>query len=258
MKVAVNSIRCFVNLVTEVKKHGYGGAIFWSYKFGLFKKKEFSIKLKRYSKKIYLRSDTSDMVIFDQILTENEYDYDYHFNGKDPQIIIDCGANIGLTSVFFSNKFPNAKIIAIEPDMDNFKMLKKNIIYYPNIIPLNIGVWSKNCFLKVKDAAADKWSFEFEETNDSQCATEAWSIASLIERFNILKIDILKIDIEGGEKELFEKGSEMWLPSVKTLVIELHDRKKNGCSDALIRAVSKFHCSLNINKENLFIDFGEN
>ena len=43
------------------------------------------------------------------------------------QLYIDAGANIGLTSIYFANKFPNAKIVALEPEIDNYIILQKNI-----------------------------------------------------------------------------------------------------------------------------------
>ena len=58
-----------------------------------------------------------------------------------------------------------------------------------------------------------------------------------MEMYGIEKIDVLKIDIEGSEKEVFELGAETWLPKVKTMVLELHDRVKKGCTAALVNAL---------------------
>lgn len=66
---------------------------------------------------------------------------------NDPQIIIDCGANIGLSTIFFKNSYPNAKIFSIEPDQENFSRLKDNIKKYDNIIPINKAIWYKECLL---------------------------------------------------------------------------------------------------------------
>lgn len=75
------------------------------------------------------------------------------------------------------------------------------------------------------------------------------TIDKIIELYNIDKIDILKIDIEGSEKEVFEESE--WLDKVNILIIELHDRMKKGCSQSVLNSVMKFDFSLQINGENL-------
>jgi hypothetical protein len=64
-------------------------------------------------------------------------------------------------------------------------------------------------------------------------------------------IDILKLDIEGSEKEVFETGYEHWLPKINILIIELHDKMKKGCSRAVFNAISKYDFSFDIKGENI-------
>ena len=54
-------------------------------------------------------------------------------------------------------------------------------------------------------------------------------------------IDILKMDVEGSEKEIFESNYEHWLSKTKCLIIELHDRMRKGSSDSVFAAVSKYN-----------------
>src|SRR5690349_9066138 len=74
---------------------------------------------------VYLRDNYSDRAIFLQVFYEKQYEV---FDAPLPssERIIDAGANIGLASVFFANKFPQAQIIAIEPELENFALLQKN------------------------------------------------------------------------------------------------------------------------------------
>ena len=69
--------------------------------------------------------------------------------------------------------------------------------------------------------------------------------------YNFPKIDILKLDIEGSEKELFETNFEDWLPKTKILIIELHDAMKTGCSKSVFNAISKYDFSFSIKGENI-------
>ena len=64
-------------------------------------------------------------------------------------------------------------------------------------------------------------------------------------------IDILKLDIEGSEKEVFSAGFENWMPKTKVIIIELHDAMKPGCSRAVFAAVNKYNFSFNIKGENI-------
>lgn len=200
--------------------------------------------------KVSLRKNTSDYGILKQIFINKEYDIEYKI--KNPKIILDCGANIGLASLFFNMKFPEAQIIAIEPEESNYELLCKNIKNVKNIIPLKAGLWKKECQLEVKDIGLDKCGFIVEETT-SEKGIKAESINSLMKKFDIEFIDILKIDIEGSEKEVFENCD--WLDKVGMIIIELHDRMKKGCSMSLFKAISKYNYDLELSGENLIFYF---
>ena len=108
----------------------------------LFKKRYgnglFSIKPYKNSAPVYIRENSSDTAVFNQVFYRNEYNIELK---EEPEIIIDCGANIGLASVYFANKYPGALIIAIEPEPSNYEMLIKNTANYSNIHCHNNGVW---------------------------------------------------------------------------------------------------------------------
>jgi len=186
--------------------------------------------------KFFIRPRTSDMKTFRNIFLYDEYLFPFYGS---PRTIVDVGANIGLTSLFFALHFPDAKIIAIEPDLSNFYLLQLNSENYTNITPLQRGLWNKRARLKIANPDAPKWSFQVEETKDMQNFIEATTIDQIFSDYELDRIDILKIDIEGAEKEIFS-GQTDWLENVGVLVIELHDRHKPGCSDAFYAAISKF------------------
>jgi hypothetical protein len=62
------------------------------------------------------------------------------------------------------------------------------------------------------------------------------------------------MDIEGAEKEVFETNYRDWLPKVKTMVVELHDRYKEGCSKTFFKTMSEYDCSSRIRHENIICD----
>jgi len=204
-----------------------------------------SVKIASVQYPIFLRNNTSDITVFYKIFQDQEYKIDRAIN---PKVIFDCGANIGLASVYFKNKFPDAVIVAIEPDSSNFQLLVKNTEKYSGIHCLNCGVWNKPCNLEVVDGGQGKDNFIVREASgENERAIKAVSIRGLMDQFGFNKIDILKIDIEGSEKEVFEGGYETWLPYVGVVMIELHDRLKKECSKMFFKAVANFdfqsHCS---------------
>jgi tRNA G46 methylase TrmB len=92
-------------------------------------------KLKRQDCKfsLCLRIPSSDVPTYEQVFIDKEYDF---LVKKQPKVIVDAGANIGLASIYFANKYPDAKIIAIEPEQSNFELFKENVAPYPHIIPI--------------------------------------------------------------------------------------------------------------------------
>ncbi len=212
----------------------------------LFKKRVngnlFYLTIKESRTPIFLRMNSSDVRVFDQVFHEKQYNLEL---AEAPEVILDCGANIGLTSVYFANRYPHATIIAIEPEEDNFKMLKKNTEAYKNVHCINYGVWNKTANLQITPGAKGAWSFTVKEVNYEDGNTiKAISIEDIMKMFSLKKIDLLKIDIEGSEKEVFAEGSEYWLPQVKTIILELHDSVKKGCTQSLINALKNYDYAL--------------
>lgn len=203
---------------------------------------------------INLRKGKCDVGTFNQIFLDKEYDINLTF---EPRLIVDAGANIGLTTIFFSRKFSAAKIISIEPETENFEYLQKNTIGFPNVIVLNKAVWINDGRISlIKSNSYDSHSVtESEESSDS---VESIMLSTILEEYNIEMVDILKIDIEGAEREIFAGNFQNWLPKIRILVIELHDRLKPGCSMSLFRALDGYNYSLTTRGELLIITFNEN
>ena len=187
---------------------------------------------------IFLRHNTSDVKTFDKIFLDEEYHVSLD---HPPEIIIDAGANIGAASVYFAARYPRAKIFSIEPETSNFEMLLKNTAPYPNIRCLQKALWFTNEPLVIKNQNVNKESFEIgqKEEDREQEIIQSITVNDLIQQFDLPGIDILKIDIEGAEKEVFSNNME-WLQKVGLIFIEYHDRKKTGCRDSVVKAVAPY------------------
>jgi FkbM family methyltransferase len=198
---------------------------------------------------LQLRANSTDLFTFWKIFI-NE-DYGFFINIK-PKLIIDGGANIGCASVFFANRFPDANIIAVEPEMRNFRMLQLNTSFYPNVKLINAGIWNKNTHLKINDVLSREDAYTVEQT-DSRIpeSCSAITIEEILKNSSYDEIDILKLDIEGSEKEVFSSNYEAWLDKVNIIILELHDWIKKGCSEALMEALKDYNFYMSCRGENI-------
>lgn len=196
---------------------------------------EVSVQLPGLATPVWARYGTSDLGVFHQVLLDEQYRCQPR---RQPRLIIDGGANVGYASVYFANRFPGAAIIAIEPDAGNFRQLQKNTAPYPKVRCVRAGLWSRDCFLKIANPQGGACAFSVEETTDSQDALPAVTLASLLQASGFDRIDVLKLDIEGAEKQLFSaRDSARWVERTDLIMIELHDRLVPGCEAALREGV---------------------
>lgn len=201
---------------------------------------------------IYFRPYTSDVHTFREIFLREEYSLAASIVSN-PKTIIDAGANIGFTTLFFTQRYPNARIISLEPDQANFVYLKKNTIGYAHITPLQAALWNKKGTIEIKDKGYGVRGFMAEDSASSASINTmpSTTMRDLLQEYTITRIDILKMDIEGSEREVFSIDAEYWLPITKCIIIELHDRMKDGCSTAVFKALSQFNFECMIKGENL-------
>lgn len=230
-----------------LKKHlSFSEAVSFYFKMKMGKWSNF--KLKKLKHPFAIRNNPYDFATLEEVLLKGDYDIDLSF---EPMTIIDGGANIGLTSIFFANKYPNAQIVSVEPETGNFEMLKKNSQHYPNISLLNTGIWSHTANLAIVDTGKGNNSFTVEELSaPTKDSIRAVSIADIMNERKWKTIDIVKLDIEGSEKTVFQKNYAGWLPFVRVLIVELHDRMVNGCSETVFNALGNYDFSKEINGEN--------
>jgi len=181
---------------------------------------------------IYLRKKGSDIDVFNQIFLMDEYQplvLAIKKHNIEISTIIDLGANIGLSTIYFNNAFENAKIYAIEPDNGNFKQLHLNIRNKHNILAENVAIWTKKIDLIENSEnpfrGGGNWAKTFiparKEINGSKIS--GVTLGDLIIKYNLKTIDLLKIDIEGAERYIFDEENNLdFLAHTKVIAIEIH------------------------------------
>jgi FkbM family methyltransferase len=213
------------------------------------KQKETCLQLSALKHKVWFRGLYSDYAIFEQIFIEQQYHLPLDINAT---TIFDLGANVGYASIYFANKFPNAKIFALEPETNNHAVAQKNTANYSNITLAKGAVWNKSEDLNLVDNGFGEAGYMVEKGSGNN-AVRGYTIDEIMELMNITTIDILKIDIEGAEKEIFETNFENWITNTKVIIVETHDRFKKGTSKAVFNTVGKYDFSLELSGENLVL-----
>lgn len=203
----------------------------------------------RYGQVFQLRKNFSDKYTFTQVFLDDQYGLQLPF---EPRTIIDGGANIGLSSAYFAHRYPEASIVAIEPSSGNFQMLLKNTDSLKKVKGLNKGIWNRDALLSITNTADHDNAFMVTEASEAaQNTFPAVSIGSIMRENGWESIDILKLDIEGSEKEVFTSGYEEWLPKTRAIIIELHDHMRKGASRAVFQAIAQYPFSVSMKHENL-------
>jgi FkbM family methyltransferase len=143
-----------------------------------------------------------------------------------PHVIIDGGAHVGFASVYLANRFPNAVIFAVEPESANLELAKRNLQYYPNVRLLQSGIWSKDSQLVIENPEAESWAFRVREVPQATAGSfTGRSIDSLMQEARLSQVDLVKLDIEGAETEVFNAPRLDWLEQNRALIIEIHGKK---------------------------------
>jgi FkbM family methyltransferase len=171
------------------------------------------------------RPGTSDVQVFWQIFYSREYRCLDHV--KDADFIVDCGANVGYSAAYFLSQYPNAKLVAVEPDPQNFKVLEANLRPYgERAACVCTGVWSHPAglvFAPNTMSQGQEWGRIVREVAEGETPeVHAIDIGSILRQSGKERISILKIDIEGSEAAVFSDNYQAWIDRVDNLVIELH------------------------------------
>jgi FkbM family methyltransferase len=191
---------------------------------------------------LHLREGRSDPYFFGQIFLDQEF---APSRGLDLSTVIDLGANAGLASVWFLNAFPRAKIVSVEANPANYPSLEANLHPYGNrAILIQGAVWSRQTSLVLvpgrdEGDAHVREAVPADDSSDLRPSgvIEGWDMPALMARGGFTSVDLLKMDIEGAEIELFQNGAERWLPSVRNLSVELHGAASRA---ALERALADY------------------
>jgi len=185
-------------------------------------KKTMSVKVRSFQDEtsVNLRPCDSDLFVLSQVAGWQDYQVDnlrkdslnelsekWSANREEP-VIIDAGANVGYSSLYFADAYPAATVLAIEPDERTFEELVKNVARHPRIFPINGALWSNDRGVDLRSAKDDSWSNRVIAGSGGP-KVPSFTIEGVIKQVQRGRILILKLDIEGAEREACSTGQEL-------------------------------------------------
>lgn len=178
-----------------------------------------------------VRPGTSDLAVWNQVVLERQYAPVVRvlreWTRREPETILDLGANIGLTAAYFGATYPAARILAVEPDPASFELLRRNTeALGPRIQLSQAAFWARDEPLRWTDRFRDgrDWARAVEADVPDGGSVEVITPADVLARLGVERADLAKVDIEGAEGEFFasEEGADALLGLADVLAMELH------------------------------------
>ena len=154
--------------------------------------------------------------------------------------VLDIGANVGVTALYFSRIFPNAQIYAFEPAPDNFAVLERNIANSKRIRGFNFGLGAKDAALELfhSDNPVNFGGYSLHPAGSDpskKIRIQVRNAAALLAELGLEKIDVVKIDTEGAEWDILTSIPENVLQTVQYITGELHGNRDFALLEYLSR-----------------------
>lgn len=181
---------------------------------------------------VFIRTGESDIAAMRQVFMDRDYDiswpthlaarlkkrYETILSSGGKPIIVDAGANIGAASLWFGHAYPQAHIVAVEPDPGNAAILNRNIAHRKNHVVMEAAIGAEGGFVSLVNEGLG-WAVR------TRRAETGLPVVTVEDAFKASGGDtpfIVKVDIEGFEKDLFASNTA-WIEQCYAVIIEPHD-----------------------------------
>jgi len=149
---------------------------------------------------------------------------------NDGWTVVDIGAGIGDFSIYAAHANPQTKVFAFEPFPESYLLLERNITLndIENVFPLQAAIWSKVGVLNLENVSGEPLQIISKEMHStiiekSVIKVRALTLAQVFEKHAIEKLDLLKLDCEGAEYEIFSGVSPEVFNKIERIIMEYHD-----------------------------------
>jgi FkbM family methyltransferase len=213
------------------------------------------------SRPFYHRGSRADQGVLAEIFRNAQYSFSHlkrrddlmaQFHRIEKPMIIDGGANIGASAVWFAINYPRAHVVAFEPDPENFELLSANTAGL-DVDARKAAIGGVDGKVSITDPGEGEWGYR--TALDATGGCDMFSIAGVIERKMAEGYTpfIVKVDIEGGEDGLFQEPTD-WVDMTPLIIVELHDwlMPKQGTSRNFLKCVAKYDRDFLCFSQNIF------
>ena len=189
-----------------------------------------AMKVRCNNHELLIRPTDSDLFVASQVFGHCEYEIGkvghaalnrlakkWRKTGLVP-VIVDAGANVGYSSIFLGDRYPDAIVMAIEPDRQAFEMLTSNCAGLERIMPVYGALWSHDGEVALVNSESSSWA---RSVSDGQ-GVPSITLRSLLAKLPRTRLLMLKMDIEGAELEATRDCGKV-LEEVPCIVVEPHD-----------------------------------
>lgn len=214
--------------------------IYWGHKFGLIKREPLFLKLRNgITAEVPIRM----LHTFKESVFQEDYISGFPeavIRSFKQSLVVDVGANVGYFSLWWLSRFPQSKVIAVEPMPNNFALLSRNkaLNEDKDLQVLNSAMNSQGGDLTLNFDQADSFTTSASALNDNggkdKISVKAITLSQLKASFNLDRIDFLKLDCEGSEYDILYHCEDKLLYGIQCIVMETHrGGKKNECKEAM-------------------------
>jgi FkbM family methyltransferase len=197
---------------------------------------------------VFYRSGTADPFVLYQVLLRGGKKAEYYVPPDlTPKIILDIGSNIGASIIYFHHQFPDAKIFGFEPHPDTFRILEKNVAQLPGVAVFDYGLGATNQRMAIRADEVNFGAFntrgQFKDRGFPAATVECEvrRLDDVLREIGIAQVDLIKIDCEGAEADVFSTLPDAMLNQCQWIVGEFHDHTG---FEVLARLATHFHLDL--------------
>ncbi|MEP7353917.1 MAG: FkbM family methyltransferase [Acidobacteriota bacterium] len=183
---------------------------------------------------VHLRNDSTDRKVFDEVFLERIYDgfAEQLSASRSPAVLVDLGANIGLSAIALARKLNLSHVVAVEPDRENYRVLSSNLDQFgqgadnrrPTCRAIQAFAGAERGFAQVVDSGNGAWGLRMGTTAVSahhSNSVQVLPLNDLVPPSAPGTKTIVKCDIEGAESGLFRRILH-WDHAVDFMILELH------------------------------------
>lgn len=186
--------------------------------------KEYRIRALGGDCQIRMRTHAGDFFVFHEILLDGAYEATPLIGPasrrKNIETVIDLGANIGFTTIYYAGILPQARFLCVEPDPANLELLRFNLAFLGERVRIVEGALSAAAGFARFDVSASSWGGSL-TTGPGGIPVRLRTMPELLALTKFDRVDLLKVDIEGAEKDLLA-GRPQWLDRIDRIILETH------------------------------------